>query len=167
MEAAVSEFIKAHLEIFNAFFNLEEKDWKEKKQKLKAINPEEFVAFGLRLIIRQAENDPEWARFITNRKIFAKYADEIFYKRLEFFIKQGKKSKLFKINDVKTAGIYIGGATLQFLIFKSQNALLENAGEMLAELTLRMLGVESAKAVRIARLPFLEFSECSGDYKNE
>lgn len=154
MEVAVSEFIEAHLKIFNDFFSLEEGDWRGNKKRLKAVNPEEFVAFGLRLIIKQAEEYPEWARFITNRQIFPKYADEIFYKRLEFFLEQGKKSKQFNINDVKAVGIYIGGATLQFLIFRAQGELQENAGEMLAELTLKMLGVEPARAIKIARLPF-------------
>jgi AcrR family transcriptional regulator len=115
--------------------------------------PEQRLAYSLRWIIRRAHRQPSWGQFIA---AFAVNAPELarFWAGIPAQeVRQGIAAGVFKLekSQVATAVQLLAGATFSMiLLVQDGQKTWREAGQDLAELALRALGVDHASARRIA-----------------
>lgn len=118
-------------------------------------DPAERLAMGVRLFVRRAHEEHNWARFIIRFSLGHAALDAMTHQAPVRDIERAIETGRFKVDAAKTAALValLSGSTLA-----AMNAVISgaqtwrDAGSDTAELLLRAAGVSASEARRISRL---------------
>ncbi|WP_052852175.1 TetR/AcrR family transcriptional regulator [Streptomyces avicenniae] len=116
-------------------------------------DPAETVATGVRLTLRLAATHPEITQILRYRGLQHIHAGTGLGPRALRDLRAGAASGRFAVEDPRLALGAVGGSILGMLQLHTLEALDAAAGERMAELVLRMLGLPADEAHDVARRP--------------
>lgn len=119
-------------------------------------DPAELFAASVRLTLRLAAEHPEMAQILRLRGLQHIHADTGLGPRALRDLVKGQESGRFTIEDTAIALSAVGGALIGLLQLNTVTALDARAGEQMAELVLRMLGLPLDEARDLATRPLPE-----------
>jgi AcrR family transcriptional regulator len=113
-------------------------------------DPARLVAAGVLHTVAMAEHDPFWAWFMV-RTGFGEHSELGAPLLIRLFrdVGSGAASGRFPIDDVTTAVAAVSGATWAVIRARLAGAAAPEAGRLLAEGALRLLGLRAAEARRV------------------
>ncbi|MET8471237.1 TetR/AcrR family transcriptional regulator [Streptomyces sp. NPDC006422] len=121
-------------------------------------DPADVFATSVRLTLRLAATHPEITQIIRLRGLSHVHADTGLGPRALRDLEVGKASGRFRIDDSAIALSAIGGAIIGLLQLNIDTELPGKAGDQMAELMLRMLGLPLEEARTIATRPLPELT---------
>jgi AcrR family transcriptional regulator len=124
-------------------------------------DPARLVAAGVMHTVAMAEHDPFWAWFMV-RTGFGEHSElgAPLVVRLFRDVARGVASGRFPVDDVATSVAAVSGATWAVIRARLAGAAAPDAGRILAEGALRLLGLRAADARRaVATVAALRFTE--------
>ena len=124
-------------------------------------DPARLVAAGVMHTVAMAEHDPFWAWFMV-RTGFGEHSElgAPLLVRLFRDVERGVASGRFPIDDIPTSVAAVSGATWAVIRARLAGAAAPDAGRLLAEGALRLLGLRAADARRaVARVVDLGLTE--------
>jgi AcrR family transcriptional regulator len=116
-------------------------------------DPAVILAAGLRAVVRRAHQEPVWGRSIIQVFSRSHRAAAPLAARARRDLQRGMDEGRFARLPMDELLATIGGALNGVNLNVAEGVLRPDAGDVLAELMLRMLGVAPAEAAVIARLP--------------
>ncbi|HET9173360.1 MAG TPA: TetR/AcrR family transcriptional regulator [Actinospica sp.] len=119
-------------------------------------DPAELFAASVRLTLRLAALHPEITQILRLRGLQHIYSDTGLGPRALRDLVKGRESGRFSIDDPAIALSAVGGAVIGLLQLNTVTSLDARAGDQMAELVLRMLGLPPAEAREIAARPLPE-----------
>ena len=119
-------------------------------------DPAELFAASVRLTLRAAAEHPEITQILRLRGLQHIYSDTGLGPRALRDLIKGQESGRFRIEDPAIALSAVGGALIGLLQLNTVTALDAGAGEQMAELVLRMLGLPLEEARDLATRPLPE-----------
>ncbi|MBO1332600.1 TetR/AcrR family transcriptional regulator [Streptomyces sp. VRA16 Mangrove soil] len=121
-------------------------------------DPADVFATSVRLTLRLAATHPEITQIVRLRGLSHVHADTGLGPRALRDLEVGKVSGRFRIDDSTIALSAIGGAIIGLLQLNTDTELPGKAGDQMAELMLRMLGLPLEEARTIATRPLPELT---------
>jgi AcrR family transcriptional regulator len=115
-------------------------------------DPAAVVAYAHRHFVRLAMTDPTFGRLVIRFDALHRLLQEALAPRALRDIQRGIDSGRFKVENLPSALFTTGGALLGTLIGVAEGILGDRADEVHAAAILRMLGVASDDAARVAAL---------------
>jgi AcrR family transcriptional regulator len=116
-------------------------------------DPAELFAASVRLTLRLAAAHPEITQILRLRGLQHIHADTGLGPRALRDLVKGRETGRFRIEDPAIALSAVGGALIGLLQLNTVTALDARAGEQMAELVLRMLGLPVEEAHDLATRP--------------
>ena len=113
-------------------------------------DPAEVFAASVRLTVAIGERDPVWGWFVVRVGLTEPAVATTLFPRVVRDIERVRSKRRFKLPDVTLAATCVAGATHAVIRGRLDGVLGENAGALLAERMLVMLGVEPVEAKRVA-----------------
>jgi AcrR family transcriptional regulator len=118
-------------------------------------DPAERLAYGVRFFIRRAQDEPQWAAFLTRFALSTASLRELFYSQATADVLKGLSEGRYSFHQEQLASVIalIGTATLGAMMLVNERIKTwRTAGTETVELLLLALGVDRQEAETLANL---------------
>jgi AcrR family transcriptional regulator len=119
-------------------------------------NGAERVSIGIRMFIREAEQNPLWARAVVSIYQYDKSIRSAVANYLRSDLLLGEKQELFKFESIEIAMGIVAFSTIGCMISILDGYQAAVVDTTVAQMLLMALGLTHAKAARVAHLPLPE-----------
>ncbi len=113
----------------------------------------EVLAVSVRHTVRMVDQDPVWGGFIVRVGLAHVQLAAGLGHRLRRDLRRGMTEDRFHVPNLNATQVAVGGIVLATMHSRLLGAVGKDAGDLAAEMVLRLLGVSEKEAAQVSRLP--------------